>query len=184
MATLTKIKYANQADHLPSRMKAVINYCLNPEKTNTDENAHAVSGQNCTPEFAYQEFMTNKAVWNKEKGLCFRHYVQSFHPDEKITPDQANEIGLEFAKRAWPGYGVLVATHSDRDHIHNHFVIDTVHTETGKKLHENKQNMQRLRKINDELCAEHHLSVLTPYENGETKSISSREYRSGVKRES
>ena len=127
-------------------MKAVINYCLNPEKTNTDENAHAVSGQNCTPKFACQEFMTNKAVWNKEKGLCFRHYVQSFHPDEKITPDLANEIGLEFAKRAWPGYGVLVATHSDRDHIHNHFVIDTVHTETGKKLHENKQNMQRLRK--------------------------------------
>ena len=98
-------------------MKAVINYCLNPEKTKPEENAHAVSGQNCTPKFAYQEFMTNKAVWNKEKGLCFRHYVQSFHPDEKITPDQANEIGLEFAKRAWPGYGVLVATHSDRDHI-------------------------------------------------------------------
>jgi hypothetical protein len=80
-------------------MKAVINYCLNPEKTKPEENAHAVSGQNCTPKFAYQEFMTNKAVWNKEKGLCFRHYVQSFHPDEKITPDQANEIGLEFAKR-------------------------------------------------------------------------------------
>ena len=184
MATLTKIKYTNQADHLPSRMKAVINYCLNPEKTKPEENAHAVSGQNCTPKFAYREFMANKAVWNKEKGLCFRHYVQSFHPDEKITPDQANEIGLEFAKRAWPGYGVLVATHSDRDHIHNHFVIDTVHTETGKKLHENKQNMQRLRKINDEVCAEHRLSVLTPYENGQTKSISSREYRSGVKRES
>ena len=151
MATLTKIKYTNQADHLPSRMKAVINYCLNPEKTKPEENAHAVSGQNCTPKFSYREFMANKAVWNKEKGLCFRHYVQSFHPDEKITPDQANEIGLEFAKRAWPGYGVLVATHSDRDHIHNHFVIDTVHTETGKKLHENRQNIERLRKINDEV---------------------------------
>ena len=184
MATLTKIKYANQTDHLPSRMKAVINYCLNPEKTNTDENAHAVGGQNCTPKFAYQEFMTNNAVWNKEKGLCFRHYVQSFHPDEKIMPVQANEIGLEFAKRAWPGYGVLVATHSDRDHIHNHFVIDTVHTETGKKLHENRQNIEGLREINDEVCAKHQLSVLTPYENGQTKSISTREYRSGSKRES
>ena len=46
MATLTKIKYTNQTDHLPSRMKAVIDYCLRPEKTNTEENAHSVSGLN------------------------------------------------------------------------------------------------------------------------------------------
>ena len=184
MATLVKIKYKQQKDHLPSVMKSVLTYCLQPEKTHVDESAWTVNGQNCTPETAYQEFMANKAVWQKTDGLYFRHYVQSFHPDEKISPELANQIGMEFAARAWQGYAVVVATHTDRDHIHNHFIIDTVNVENGKKLHEDRRNMERLRKLNDEVCAEHHLSVLTPYANGQVNSISAREYRSGRKRES
>ena len=101
-------------------MRAVIDYCLQPQKTETEENLFATSGQNCTPEFAYKEFMTNKAVWQKTDGLCFRHYIQSFHPNENISPEEANKIGLEFAQKAWAGYGVLVSTHVDREHIQNH----------------------------------------------------------------
>lgn len=164
-------------------MKSVIDYCLQPHKTETEENLFATSGQNCTPEFAYKEFMANKAVWQKTDGLCFRHYIQSFHPSEDITPEEANKIGLEFAQKAWSGYGVLVSTHIDREHIHNHFVIDTVNVESGRKLHENRNNIENLRAINDEICEAHGLSILPRYKP-KTKSISSREYRAGIKRDS
>ena len=120
MATLIKIKYANQADHLPSVMRTVIAYCLQPEKTHSPDKTWSVSGINCDPEIAYREFMANKAVWEKTDGLCFRHYVQSFHPDENIKPEEVIEMGLEFARRAWPGYNVVVAFHFDSDHMQNH----------------------------------------------------------------
>ena len=165
-------------------MGAVIDYCLQPHKTEIDEKVHAVSGQNCTPEFAYRQFMATKASWNKTDGVCFGHYVQSFHPSEQVTSEEANRIGMEFARRAWEGYEVVVATHMDREHIHNHFVINTVHPETGLKLHENRNNIENLRRISDEICSAHSLSVLTPYKRAKTKSISSREYRAGSKGDS
>ena len=184
MATLIKIKYSNQADHLPSVMRSVINYCLQPEKTRSAEEAWSVSGINCDPEMAYQEFMANKAIWNKTDGLCFRHYVQSFHPDEDVDPEEVIEMGLEFARRAWPGYSVVVAFHFDSDHMHNHFIIDTVHPDSGKKLHEDRNNIKRLRDINDEICLAHGISVLSPFGKGKAKSVGAREYRSGSKGES
>ena len=184
MATLIKIKYSNQKDHLPSVMRAVINYCLQPEKTRSAEEAWSVSGINCNPDIAYQEFMANKAIWDKTDGLCFRHYVQSFHPDEEVDPEEVIEMGLEFARRAWPGYSVVVAFHFDSDHMHNHFIIDTVHPDTGKKLHEDRNNIKRLRDLNDEICLAHGLSVLSPFGKGKTKSVGAREYRSGSKGES
>ena len=184
MATLIKIKYANQADHLPSVMRTVIAYCLQPEKTHSPDKTWSVSGINCDPEMAYQEFMANKAVWQKTDGLCFRHYVQSFHPDENVKPEEVIEMGLEFARRAWPGYNVVVAFHFDSDHMHNHFIIDTVHPDTGKKLHEDRNNVKRLRDINDEICLAHGLSVLSPFGKGKAKSVGAREYRSGSKSDS
>lgn len=179
-----KIKYKDGKNHLPSVMGAVIDYCLQPHKTEVEEKAHAVSGQNCTPEFAYRQFMATKASWNKTDGVCFGHYVQSFHPNEKVTPEEANRIGMEFAQRAWEGYEVVIATHIDREHIHNHYVINTVHPDTGRKLHENRNNIENLRRISDEICSAHGLSVLTPYKRAKTKSISSREYRAGSKGDS
>ena len=184
MATLIKIKYSNQADHLPSVMRSVIAYCLQPEKTRSAEEAWSVSGINCNPEIAYQEFMANKAIWDKTDGLCFRHYVQSFHPDENVDPEEVIEMGLEFARRAWPGYSVVVAFHFDSDHMHNHFIIDTVHPDTGKKLHEDRNNIKRLRDLNDEICLAHGLSVLSPFGKGKAKSVGTREYRSGSKGDS
>lgn len=179
-----KIKYKDGKNRLPSVMGPVIDYCLQPHKTEVDEKMHTVQGQNCTPEFAYRQFMATKASWNKMGGVCFGHYVQSFHPSEKVTPEEANRIGMEFAQRAWEGYEVVIATHIDREHIHNHYVINTVHPDTGLKLHENRSNIENLRRISDEICAEHGLSVLTPYKRSKVKSISSREYRAGSKGDS
>lgn len=113
-----KIKYKDGKNRLPSVMGSVIDYCLQPHKTEIEEKVHAVSGQNCTPEFAYRQFMATKASWNKTDGVCFGHYVQSFHPGEQVTPEEANRIGMEFSQRVWEDYEVVVATHIDREHIH------------------------------------------------------------------
>lgn len=179
MPILKLISYRNKSDFRPSVMGKVMAYCLQPTKTKLREEVFATSGQNCVPWFAYEQFMTTKEFWHKTDGLCFRHYVQSFDPNEKITPLLANEIARKFAARAWEGYEVLIATHVDRAHIHTHLIVNTVHPETGKKLHETPTNLGRLRAISDEICAAHGLSVLPGYDGKrKTMTMGSGEYRS------
>ena len=114
-------------------MRAVINYCQQEYKTlDSKSKRRLISGVNCDGANAFREFMATKKVYGKDNGFFFYHYVQSFSPKEKITPEQAHEIALEFAEKAWSGHEVLVTTHCDREHIHSHFVINSVGFESGK----------------------------------------------------
>lgn len=115
--------------------------------------------------------------------MNFYQYVQSFSPEENITPHQAHEIAIEFAEKAWTGYEVLVATHCDAQHIHSHFVINSVSFENGKKLRQNPNTLKSLRALSDEICGQHNLSTLEPYSKEGIK-ISTREYRTAVKGQS
>lgn len=115
--------------------------------------------------------------------MNFYQYVQSFSPEENITPHQAHEIAIEFAEKAWTGYEVLVATHCDAQHIHSHFVINSVSFENGKKLRQNPNTLKSLRVLSDEICRQHNLSTLVPY-NKDGIKISTREYRTAVKGQS
>lgn len=115
--------------------------------------------------------------------MNFYQYVQSFSPEENITPHQAHEIAIEFAEKAWTGYEVLVATHCDAQHIHSHFVINSVSFENGKKLRQNPNTLKSLRALSDEICRHHNLSTLEPY-NMDGIKISTREYRTAVKGQS
>ena len=139
-----------------------------------------VSGVNCDGENAFREFMATKRVHDKANGIFFYHYAQSFPPTEKITPEQAHEIALEFAEKAWAGHEVLVTTHCDANHIHSHFVINSVGFESGMKLRQSPSTLKKLRKLSDEICVAHKLSVLQPYEGG-GRSMSSREYRARLR---
>ena len=153
---------------------------MQEKKTWDEEVGHRfVSGINCDGLNSVTEFEATKAAWNKDEGLRFYQYVQSFSPEENITHKQAHEIALEFATKAWPGYEVLVATHCDAAHIHSHFVINSVSFETGLKLRQHPTTLLELRQLNDEICTAHGFSALTPYEKGGTK-ISAREYRAAV----
>ena len=119
MATVIFIKEGRQNR---SAMRAVINYCLQEYKTFDSKSKHRlVSGVNCNGANAFQEFMATKKVYGKDNGFFFYHYAQSFFPKEKITPEQAHKIALEFAEKAWSGHEVLVATHCDREHIQYEF---------------------------------------------------------------
>ena len=162
-------------------MRAVINYCQQEYKTfDSKSKRRLVSGVNCDGENAFREFMATKKIYDKANGIFFYHYAQSFSPTEKITPEQAHEIALEFAEKAWPGHEVLVATHCDKEHIHSHFVINSVGFESGMKLRQSPSTLKKLRKLSDEICIAHGLSVLQPYEGG-GRSMSSREYRARLR---
>ena len=177
---LASITYIKEARQRPSDMQRVMEYCMQEKKTwDEDAGIRWVSGVNCDGLNAITEFEATKAAWNKEDGIRFYQYVQSFSPQENITHQQAHEIALEFAEKAWPGYEVLVATHCDTDHIHSHFVINSVSFETGLKLRQHPTTLLELRQLNDEICAAHGFSTLKPYEKGGTK-ISAREYRAAV----
>ena len=181
MATVIFIKEGAQN---PSVMHAVINYCMQERKTfDSNSKRRLVSGINCDGENSYREFMATKKVYGKDNGIFFYHYAQSFSPTEKLTPEQAHEVSLEFAERAWPGYEVMVATHCDAEHIHSHFVINSVGFESGMKLRQSPSTLRHLRKLSDEICIAHGLSVLAPYEGGDNR-MSTREYRARMKGES
>ena len=129
MATFTAIPEKTQS---ATAMKRVIDYVMQDKKT-LYNGINLVSGQNCLPESAYQEFMATKHQYGKVNGVFFKQYVQSFKPDCNATPEQIHQIGLELAK-AFDGFEVVVATHIDRDHWHNHFVVNSVNCETGLKI--------------------------------------------------
>lgn len=181
MATVNFIPESNQSI---SAMKAVIDYCLQHKKV-ADENSgrRLVGGVNCNGEHSFTEFMVTKNAHKKKGGITFYHYVQSFSPKENVTARQVHKIGLEFAEKAWPGHEVLVTTHTDAEHLHNHFVINSVHYESGNKLRQNPGTLTRLRTLSDSICNEHGLSVLKPYKK-DGANISSREYRAASKGES
>ena len=181
MATVIFIKEGRQNR---SAMRAVINYCQQEYKTfDSESKRRLVSGVNCDGENAFREFMATKKVYGKDNGIFFYHYAQSFSPSEKLTPEQAHEIALEFAEKAWVGHEVLVTTHCDATHVHSHFVINLVGYESGMKLRQSPSTLKKLRKVSDEICLAHGLSVLKPYEDG-GKRMSTREYRARMKGES
>lgn len=184
MIKLASITYIKETRQRPSDMQRVMEYCMQEKKTWDEESGiRWVSGVNCDGLNSITEFEATKAAWNKENGIRFYQYVQSFSPAENITHQQAHELALEFAAKAWPGYEVLVVTHCDTEHIHSHFVINSVSFENSLKLRQHPDTLLHLRKLNDEICAAHGFSSLKPYEKGGTK-ISAREYRAAISGES
>lgn len=181
MATVTYIRESKQSI---SAIKGVIDYCCQDKKVYDEiSNQRLVSGINCDGENAFAEFLATKKSYQKTDGMNFYQYVQSFSPDENITPQKAHEVALEFAEKAWTGYEVLVATHCDAQHIHSHFVINSVNFENGKKLRQNPNTLKSLRALSDEICRHHNFSTLEPYIKDGMK-ISTREYRTAVKGQS
>lgn len=168
----------------------VVNYAANPDKTTltvedfqglrdvmdyatqdykTEEQRY-VSGVNCAPEIAREQMMMVKRQFGKEGGIIAFHGYQSFAPGE-VTPEQAHEIGVELAQRLWGDrFQVVVATHLDREHIHNHFVLNSVSFVDGKKYNDCKASYALMRQASDQLCREYGLSVIEAPEQGRTMS--------------
>lgn len=135
----------------------VIDYTKADYKT---EKQYYVSGINCMPETALEEMIITKQQHNKTGGILGYHAFQSFAEGE-VTPEKAHEIGVALAKEMWGDrFEVVVSTHLNTKHIHNHFVINSVSFKDGKKYYDKRDTYAELRKLSDSLCEEYGLSVL------------------------
>ena len=157
----------------------ILNYCQRKEKTTLGDR-QLVSGINCVPASCYEEFVSTKLFYRNDSGRMFYHLLQSFSPDEDISPETAHEIAVKFAADQFKGDEVLVATHVDKEHIHSHFIINSVNSETGNKYHADKDEIQKLRDASDKLCLAYGLTVVVPVHR-EVKPMSAAEYRSADK---
>ena len=99
-------------------------------------------------------------------------------PKEEVTPEEAHQIAQELAERFFPGCEVLVATHMDTEHLHSHLIVNSVHPDTGKKLHFTPNTLEQMRKVSDQICMEHGLTTLKPYQQDRrTQGLRTGEYR-------
>ena len=111
----------------------------------------------------------------------FYHFVQSFSAEDNVTPQEVNAIGLEFAQRQFPGFEVVIATHVDTGHLHNHMVVNSVSHKDGHKLHQSPGDLLARRKVNDEICLAHGLNVLEqPEKQKKKKRMKPGEYQAGL----
>ena len=134
-----------------------IDYVTKKEKTEEK----LVSGLHCEPETVKEEMQATKELWGKTDGRTYKHYVQSYHEDEKITPEQAHKNAVELAEhtKAWKGHEVLIATHIDKGHIHTHFIVNSVNYENGHKLQWSKHDLKDLKERCNEQSREQGLHV-------------------------
>ena len=123
-----------------------------------EKRAEEKSGLNCDIDYAKSSFKQTRALYGKENGIQAHTVIQSFKPGE-VTPEQCNQLGLELAEKIAPNHQVAIYTHTDKEHVHNHIVINSIDLETGRKYQSNKQQRDLVKQANDDICREHGLSV-------------------------
>ncbi|MFB9759109.1 relaxase/mobilization nuclease domain-containing protein [Ectobacillus funiculus] len=125
-----------------------------------EKRAQERSGLDCPAEYAKSQFKATRELWGKTEGIQAHHVIQSFKPGE-VTPELANQIGQDLAREIAKGYEAVVYTHTDKEHIHNHIVINSVSFEDGKKYQAHgKQAIEKVREVSDRLCLERGLSIV------------------------
>lgn len=167
---MATIKFINSKGNL----KRIIDYVTKEEKTDKT----LISGKDCMSSNALLEMEMVKNLYNKKDGRTYLHIIQSFDPKDELTHHKANEIGLKLANE-FESYQVLVVTHKDRNHIHNHLVVNSVSFEDGRKLHQSKHDLQRIKDYSVKLCLENDLSIIT--QKTQTSDIKQAEYQQALK---
>ena len=154
-------------------------YGMNPDKT---EGGALISAFACEPETAVSEFALSKREYRELTGRVQESDViayqvrQSFKPGE-VTPEEANRIGYEFAKRFLKGrHAFLVCTHTDKKHIHNHIYWNSTALDCTRKFKNFIGSYRAVRRLSDLICAEHRLSVV---ENPQKHGLSYNKWRGG-----
>lgn len=128
-------------------------------------------------EQAIEEMKITKEIYNKTDGRQYKHYIQSFAVGE-VDVQKAQKIGLEFAEKNFKGYEVFIGTHTDREHIHNHLIVNSVNFETGGKFNVPKSFLETLRKSNDAIALKYDLKLVKGIKvQGEVRGGSVEKYR-------
>lgn len=149
-----KIKPIKSESHL----QQALDYILDTRKT---DHRTYIGSYLCSTKYAALQFkeVRNYAI-NKGNNVA-HHICQSFSVNDKISPREALEIGHRLMERMYPDYQYVIATHIDREHIHNHIIMNAVNFKTHKKVVSNKKSLELMRKISDDLCSEKGFSIIT-----------------------
>lgn len=174
------------------RLDRVINYATNSDKTENHDYSSPdvkalqnllgyaarddktkkqfyVTGINCDPASACKQMSQTKLQFQKTDGILAFHAYQSFAPGE-ATPETAHTIGTKLAKQLWGDrFEVVVSTHVDKNHLHNHFVLNSVSFMDGKRFYDNNATYALMRQSSDRLCKEYSLSVIENPQKGKAK---------------
>lgn len=125
-----------------------------------EKRAQERSGVDCSPEYAKSQFTATRELWGKTGGIQAHHIIQSFKPGE-VTQELANPIGQDLAREIAKGYEAVIYTHTDKEHIYNHIVINAVSYEDGRKYHAHgTEELYKIREVSDRLCLERGLSIV------------------------
>ena len=138
-----------------SSVKNVLNYVMRKEATDRT----LVDGIRCLPETSIHEFAYVKNQFHKTDGRQYYHIVQSFAPEDTLTPETAHEIGMRFAEDCFPGFQIVVATHKNKAHLHNHIILNSVNMDNGKKFHQSKEELMQVKAHSNALCRAYGLST-------------------------
>ena len=177
----TKNDYLENGFDQYDDIRRVFMYATNADKT---EKQFYTTGINCDVEEAVEQMQFVKKRYRKEKGILAFHAEQSFAKGE-VSPEVAHEIGVRLANEIWGDrFQVIVTTHLNTEHLHNHFVINSVSFKDGLKYYSNHVNTAILRRTSDELCEEYGISVLEEktcksginYNNFYQKSLQNSDY--------
>ena len=154
-------KTINKRTNTHGAMRNCIEYVLRQDKTG--KLLTYITGPYCHDEInydlVYRTFLEEKKMWDKDSGRMYAHNIISWHKDEQITPEQALEFGKEFAENWFSGFQTLVAVHKDKDHIHCHLVTNSVSYEDGRKLHNTRKDLERMKQLTNQMCRERGLTV-------------------------
>ena len=183
------IEFNNRYEMIVDDLRNVIDYARNADKT---EKEFYVSGINCEPDSAYEEMQDTKDFYHKNDKILAFHGYQSFVQGE-VSPEIAHKIGVQLANEMWGDrFQVIVTTHLNTNHIHNHLLLNSVSFKDGLKYYSNRTNTARLRHISDEICREYGLSVLEEkpckkskinFDNYYKKSLYNDNYSNNAKRD-
>lgn len=137
------VEFINKPNRSYQGMRNVINYVLDDEKTLDN----LISGIGVNPTNAYDEFCTMKQIMAKTDKRLWYHFVQSFPPYDNATPEIAMEVAHKLVDYFKDEYQILIAVHQDKDHLHAHFILNTVNMVTGKKYTQNKYQMKEIQAL-------------------------------------
>lgn len=153
-----------------ANLKTIISYVTQDKKTK----ANLITGKDCLAESSLEEILYTKNLYHKNSGRQYIHIIQSFNSKDNLSAEEIHKAGIKLAEK-FNGYQVLVATHIDKNHLHNHLIINSVSFENGYKIQMSKKDLQDLKDYSDKLCLEIGASVIPKKEK--TNYIKRNEYR-------
>ncbi len=158
---------------IKTTLKKAIDYICNGDKT--DDEIY-VTTHLCSRENAYKEFELTKKQFNSRTKTLAHHLIQSFVPEE-VSFEEAHQVGIELCDKILGGkYEYVLATHIDKDHIHNHIIFNSIDVNEGKVYHSYYGSYMNIRNQSDRLCKEHNLSVIDQETQREINEIKRRKY--------